>query len=100
MARRKRKSSKRKKSKRSKLNGVKGKKRFGKSNGRWKGGGSKSYRRRVTKAKKGEIVHHKDKNKKNNKLSNFQKMSRSKHNKMHPEKGGHNKKRGRRGRRK
>lgn len=45
--------------------------RVGKSNGRWKGGRSKSYRRRVTKAKPGQIVHHKDGNKSNNKKSNF-----------------------------
>ena len=66
--------------------------RFGKSNGRWAKGKSKSYRRRVTKAKPGEVVHHKDKNKNNNKPSNFQKMSAAKHNKMHPEKGGDHRK--------
>ncbi len=66
--------------------------RTGKSNGRWQGGRSKSYRRAVTKAKKGEIVHHKDKNKANNKKSNFKKMSKAQHNKSHPEKGGAHKK--------
>jgi len=66
--------------------------RFGDSNGRWKKGRSKSYRRRVTKAKPGEVVHHKDKNKNNNKKSNFQKMTPAQHNKVHKEKGGHNRK--------
>ena len=78
--------------KRVKTKGVEGVKRYGNSNGRWKGGVSKTYRRRVTKAKKGDVVHHKDHNKKNNKLGNFVKVSRAKHNKLHPEKGGHNKK--------
>ena len=62
--------------------------RKGKSNGRWKGGKSSDYRRRVTGAKKGEEVHHKDHNKSNNKVSNFSKMSKGSHNKAHPEKGG------------
>ena len=66
--------------------------RMGKKNGRWKGGRSKSYRRSVSNAKNGEVVHHKDHNKKNNKRSNFKKMSPGQHNKAHPEKGGHNKK--------
>lgn len=61
--------------------------RFGKSNGRWKRGRSKSFRRRVTKAKPNQVVHHRDRNKKNNKPSNFKKMSKAKHNKLHPEKG-------------
>jgi hypothetical protein len=74
---------------RPKLHGAKGKKQYGKANGRWKGGTSKTYRRRITKAKKGEVVHHKDHNKKNNKSSNLKKMSRASHNKAHPEKGGH-----------
>ena len=77
----------------SKTHGVKGKKQYGKSNGRWKGGTSKTYRRRITKAKKGEVVHHKDHNKKNNKPSNLKKMSRASHNKAHPEKGGNHPKR-------
>jgi hypothetical protein len=69
--------------------------RTGKSNGRWKGGRSKSYRRRVTKAKPGEIVHHKDHNKAHNSRGNFiiikpkGKISATgMHNKQHPEKGG------------
>ena len=70
--------------------------RMGKKNGRWKGGRSKSYRRAVSNAKKGEVVHHKDHNKKNNKRSNFKNVSPAQHNKEHPEKGGHNKKKRRR----
>jgi len=73
----------------SKKNGLK---QFGKNNGRWKGGGSKSFRRRVTKAKPGQVVHHKDGNKKNNSKKNFKKMSPAQHNKNHPEKGGNHKK--------
>lgn len=60
-------------------------------NGRWKGGKSSDYRRRVMGAKKGDgtIIHHKDENKSNNKKSNFQKLSSiGAHNKHHPEKGG------------
>lgn len=66
--------------------------RMGKSNGRWKGGRSKSYRRRVTGAKKGQVVHHKDGNKNNNKKSNFKILKkkggispRGQHNKLHPD---------------
>tara|TARA_R100000458_G_scaffold59944_2_gene73061 strand:- start:5319 stop:5726 length:408 start_codon:yes stop_codon:yes gene_type:complete len=66
--------------------------RLGKANGRWKGGTSKSYRRAVANAKRGEVVHHKDHNKKNNKRSNYAKLTPGEHNKAHPEKGGHNKK--------
>ena len=66
--------------------------RFGKGNGRWKKGRSKSFRRRVTKAKKGEVVHHKNKKKSDNRKSNFKKMSPAAHNKAHPEKGRKNKK--------
>lgn len=69
--------------------------RAGKSNGRWKGGTSKSYYRKKAGAKKGEVVHHKDHNKKNNSKKNLQVLrktkgssSRAKHNKLHPEKGG------------
>jgi len=62
--------------------------REGKGNGRWKGGKSSDYRRRLTKAKPGELVHHKDKNKKNNAKSNLEKVNgTSEHNKKHPEKG-------------
>ncbi len=68
--------------------------RFGKSNGRWKGGKSSDYRRRVTNAKKGELVHHKNHNKGDNKKSNFSKLKPGngmtaigKHNVRHPEKG-------------
>jgi len=74
---------------------IKGKKnpnmaRKAKANGRWKGGKSSDYRRRVAGAKKGDgkEVHHKDKTKGNNKRSNFTLISKSSHNKAHPEKGG------------
>ena len=80
---------KKKKKKLPPVHTKKGRSQNGSSNGRWKGGGSKSFRRRVTKAKPGQIVHHKDKNKKNNKRSNFQKVSPGGHNKKHAEKGGY-----------
>lgn len=73
--------------------------RFEDENAKWKGGKSSSYRRRVTGAKKGELVHHKDKNKSDNKKTNFAVLKPGngitaigKHNKQHPEKGGKNKK--------
>lgn len=75
--------------------------RTGKSNGRWKGGTSKTYYRKKAgaKANDGTIVHHKDHNKKNSKKSNLTKIkpskglsARGKHNKAHPEKGGNHKK--------
>lgn len=74
------------------VHGRKGRAQFGKNNGRWKGGGSKTFRRRVTKARPGQIVHHKNKKKSDNRPSNFKKMSPGQHNKAHPERGGHNKK--------
>ena len=70
--------------------------RTGKSNGRWKSGRSKSYRRKKMGCKTGDgtIIHHKDHNKSNNKKSNFKKIkpgkgisATGKHNKAHPEKG-------------
>ena len=68
--------------------------RFAGDNGRFKGGKSSDYRRRITKAKPGELVHHKDENKSNNKKSNFEVLKPSKgisaigkHNIAHPEKG-------------
>ena len=74
---------------------VKGKKnpnmaRNDKSNGRWKGGKSSDYRRRIAGAKKGDgkEVHHKDHNKSHNTKSNFVKITKGAHNKAHPEKGG------------
>lgn len=70
------------------------KQRMGSENGRWKGGKSSDFRRRVTGAKPGEVVHHKDHNKANNTKSNFQVLKPSggvtaigNHNKKHPEKG-------------
>lgn len=80
--------------------------RYGPQNGRWKGGKSKTYYRRVARCKRGDkkIVHHLDKGKKppykkkvikvpHTKdvvivLDNRGNSSRSKHNRVHPEKGG------------
>lgn len=68
--------------------------RDGKENGTWKGGKSSDYRRKLTGAKKGELVHHKDHDKSNNAKSNFEVLKPGngvtaigKHNKKHPEKG-------------
>ena len=68
--------------------------RFKNKNGRWKGGKSSDFRRRITKAKKGEVVHHINKNKNDNTKSNFEVLKPRKgisaeglHNKKHPEKG-------------
>ena len=66
--------------------------RFKDENGRWKNGKSSDYRRRITGAKKGELVHHKDHNKKHNTRNNFAVLKPGngisaigKHNKKHPE---------------
>lgn len=66
------------------------KQRFGKENGRFDGGKSSDYRRRVTDAKPGELVHHIDGNKAHNTKSNFQVLKPNKgvtaignHNKHH-----------------
>jgi len=68
--------------------------RKGSDNPQWKGGKSSDYRRNITNAKKGEVVHHKDKTKTNNTKSNFEVLkpgkgisARGKHNQKHPEKG-------------
>ena len=61
--------------------------RTGSKNGSWKGGKSAHYARRTSDAGPGDVVHHRDKNKANNKKSNFRKVSKAKHNKLHPEKG-------------
>lgn len=73
---------------------MKSKQRMGSENGRWAGGKSSDYRRRVTNAKPGTLVHHKDGNKADNKRSNFVVLKPGKgitaigkHNKKHPEKG-------------
>jgi hypothetical protein len=69
--------------------------RPGKRNGRWKKGISKTYYRKKAGAKKGEIVHHLDKNKSNSAKSNLKVIRPTKklsaagrHNQSHPEKGG------------
>lgn len=66
--------------------------RLGKKNPKWKDGRSSDYRRRITKAKKNEIVHHKNKKKLDNKKSNFEILkprkgitARGVHNQRHPE---------------
>lgn len=62
--------------------------RTGAKNGAWKGGKSAHYYRRKASAKAGEHVHHKNKNKSDNRRSNLQKLkSVGAHNKKHPEKG-------------
>lgn len=68
--------------------------RDGKDNPTWKGGISSDYRRKLTGAKKGELVHHKNKNKKDNRKANFKvlkpkngKTAIGIHNGEHPEKG-------------
>ena len=73
---------------------MKSKQRMAADNGRWDGGKSSDYRRRITGAGKGTLVHHKDKNKADNKRSNFVVLKPGKgitaigrHNKAHPEKG-------------
>jgi hypothetical protein len=62
--------------------------RDGSKNGRWKDGSSQTHYRNKTNAKPGEVVHHKDGNKKNNSKSNLEIISKANHNKSHPEKGG------------
>jgi hypothetical protein len=69
-------------------------KRPGKSNGRWRGGRSKTYYRKKAGAKKGQIVHHKDHNRNNPAKSNLKVIRPGKgisatgrHNQAHPEKG-------------
>lgn len=67
--------------------------RWGNKNGRWKGGISKSYYRRIAGAKKGQLVHHNGKKVNPKKkdliiLNNRGISARAKHNKLHPEKGG------------
>jgi|SRR5690606_6432208 len=62
--------------------------RPGKSNGRFKGGVSKSYYRKKAGAKPndGKIVHHKTYKKKNlTKKSNYKLVSRGDHNRIHPD---------------
>ena len=68
--------------------------RMDKTNPKWKGGISSDYRRRIKKAKKGELVHHKNKNKKDNSKSNLVVLKPRNgitaigvHNKNHKEKG-------------
>jgi len=65
--------------------------RDGRKNGRWKDGSSQTHYRNKANAGRGEVVHHKDGNKKNNSSLNIEKISKSKHNKVHPEKGGNRK---------
>ena len=62
--------------------------RDGSKNGRWKDGSSQTHYRNKANAKSGKVVHHIDGNKANNSNSNVRVISKSKHNKVHPEKGG------------
>jgi hypothetical protein len=50
---------------------------------------SLGWERRMGDGKVGQVVHHKDHNKKNTKKSNLKLVSKPQHNKEHPEKGGH-----------
>jgi uncharacterized protein YgiB involved in biofilm formation len=62
--------------------------RTGKSNGRWKGGVSKTYYRKKAGAKTGDgkVVHHKTYKKSNlTKKSNYKLVTRGDHNKIHPD---------------
>ena len=65
--------------------------RDGRSNGRWKDGSSQTHYRNKANAKPGAVVHHLDGDKSNNSKSNIRVISKSKHNKVHPEKGGNRK---------
>ena len=66
--------------------------RYGKNNGRWKGGISKTYYRKKAgcRANDGKIVHHLTRTKLEV-LNNRGISARAKHNKRHPEKGGNHK---------
>jgi len=61
--------------------------RTGASNGAWKGGKSSHYYRRKASAGPGEVVHHVNKKKSDNRESNLKKVTKARHNKLHPEKG-------------
>ena len=65
--------------------------RDGRSNGRWKDGSSQTHYRNNSSAKPGAVVHHLDGSKSNNSKSNVRVISKSEHNKVHPEKGGNRK---------
>jgi len=65
--------------------------RDGSKNGRWKDGSSQSHYRNKFNAKSGTVVHHLDGSKSNNSRSNVKLISKSEHNKVHPEKGGNRK---------
>jgi|TARA_Y100001951_G_scaffold24908_1_gene19149 hypothetical protein len=62
--------------------------RKGSKNGRWVDGSSQTHYRNKANAKPGKVVHHLDSNKSNNSRSNVMVVSKAKHNKLHPEKGG------------
>ena len=73
--------------------------RMGDSNGRWQGGRSEGYRRALMNAGYRESVHHKNGDKTDNRKENFIVLkpkgnvsAEGMHNKIHREKGGHNKK--------
>lgn len=59
---------------------------LGKKNPAWKGGVHQDYYRRITGAKKGDLVHHKDGNRRNGSKSNLvviKKKDRYKHDELH-----------------
>ena len=69
---------------------MKSKQRMGSANGRWDGGTSSDFRRRIMHAVKGELIHHKDGDKGHNTKANFAKLKSGngitaigKHNKKH-----------------
>jgi len=62
--------------------------RTGPRNGAWKGGRSPHYYRRKARAKPGEVVHHRNHKKSDNRKKNLVVLkSVGSHNKRHPEKG-------------
>ena len=61
--------------------------RTGAQNGSWKGGKSAHYYRRKAGAGPGDVVHHRNKKKADNRKKNLRITTRSGHNKAHPEKG-------------
>ena len=62
--------------------------RDGSKNGRWIDGSSQTHYRNKANAPRGRVVHHLDDNKSNNTRTNVRVISKSEHNKVHPEKGG------------
>lgn len=57
--------------------------RTGSQNGSWKGGKSAHYYRRKAGAKPGQVVHHSNKRKADNRKSNLKRISKAQHNRVH-----------------